>query len=67
MYTDGWTEARSLKGKEFGLESLKAALFADRTMNIDDTLADLQKRHDVFEGAGKQYDDLTAVVLEYTG
>jgi sigma-B regulation protein RsbU (phosphoserine phosphatase) len=66
MYTDGWTEARSASGKEFGIENLKNALTGVRTMAIDEALAHLEQRHDAFEGAGRQYDDLTAVVFEYS-
>jgi adenylate cyclase len=67
MYTDGWTEARDASGKEFGLGLLKEIALNDCHRGIDVFLFDLQVLHDEFEGAGNQYDDLTAVALEIPG
>ncbi|HNQ51050.1 MAG TPA: CHASE2 domain-containing protein [Candidatus Omnitrophota bacterium] len=67
MYTDGWTEARSTTGREFGIENLKNSVTGVRAMPIDEALAHLEQRHAAFEGKGRQFDDITAVVFEYPG
>ncbi|MFA5099264.1 MAG: CHASE2 domain-containing protein [Candidatus Omnitrophota bacterium] len=65
MYTDGWTEARNAAGREFGVPALKEIVARDRGKNIDEVLSGLQSRMDAFEAGAKQYDDLTAVILEF--
>jgi sigma-B regulation protein RsbU (phosphoserine phosphatase) len=67
MYTDGWTEARNATGKEFGISALKDIVLKDRNKSIDEVLSGLQSRMDLFEGRAMQYDDLTAVILDFKG
>lgn len=67
MYTDGWTDARSEKGGEFGLEQLKKAVTEVRAVAIDEALSHLEQCHELFAGKGRQFDDLTAVIFEQTG
>ncbi len=64
MYTDGWTEARDIKGREFGLERLKSILSQEANQGIDQLLAKLKQAYDVYRGKALQHDDLTAVILE---
>lgn len=65
MYTDGWTENRDLKGNEFGIERVKDIVLKGGRKDIDVFLSDLQADHDLFKGKACQYDDLTALVIEF--
>jgi sigma-B regulation protein RsbU (phosphoserine phosphatase) len=67
MYTDGWTESRNRKGQEFGLQRLKEILLNSRAKNPDIILADLESGQKAFTENSPQYDDLTAVLLEFPG
>lgn len=67
MYTDGWTEARDHRGREFGILRLKEALLRGRSEHIDSLLSKLQSQNEKFEGSGRQHDDVTAVLIEFTG
>ncbi len=64
MYTDGWTEARDIKGQEFGAPRLKEILLRGRSQEIDVLLSELEYEHHKFEGRDKQHDDLTAIILQ---
>ncbi len=66
MYTDGWTEGRNRKGLEFGLNKLKGSFLNKGEGKIDEVLSGLLAEHNTFEGS-TQYDDLTAVILEFQG
>jgi CHASE2 domain-containing sensor protein len=65
MYTDGWTEARNAAGREFGISRLKDIVSHGRLNDIDEVLSGLQASHDAFEQQGRQFDDLTAVLMEF--
>ena len=64
IYTDGITEARSVRGEQFGESRLLAALnsrvFEDRSAA---TLATILKRLDDFTGHADQHDDITCLVV----
>jgi len=65
MYTDGWIENRNLKGSEFGIDRLKEIFYNNRNENLDVLLSTLELHQIKFEGKAAQYDDLTAVILEF--
>jgi sigma-B regulation protein RsbU (phosphoserine phosphatase) len=64
IYTDGVTEARSVRGEQFGegrlLGSLTTRQFKDRAAT---TLATILKRLDDFTGHADQHDDITCLVV----
>ncbi len=64
MYTDGWTETRDPKGREFGIKQLKEKLFDSRADTLDNILSELQLCQKVFQGRAPVHDDLTAVLFE---
>src|SRR5262245_43516255 len=67
VFSDGITEALGPDGCEFGEERLIAAIRAGRdlppTILLQDVLAAVRE----FIGGAEQSDDLTALVLRYTG
>ena len=67
MYTDGWTEARDSKGKEFVVIRLKEAFLKYRREGVDTLFSQLELSHNAFEKTSLQHDDLTAVMLEFPG
>ncbi|OGX52835.1 MAG: hypothetical protein A2460_07845, partial [Omnitrophica WOR_2 bacterium RIFOXYC2_FULL_43_9] len=67
MYTDGWTEARDSKGKEFGVARLKEAFMKYRKEKINTIFSQLQASHTAFEKQSLQHDDVTALMLEFPG
>lgn len=64
MYTDGWTEGRDSKGKEFGAQRLKNVLIRQADQGVDQLLNNLKQAHDIYRTKASQHDDLTAVILE---
>ncbi len=64
MYTDGWSEMRNPKGKEFGVPRLKELLFNNRGQELDLFLENLRKQQQLFRKNASVHDDLTAVILD---
>ncbi len=64
MYTDGVTEARNLDGAEYGIGALRRFLTRPRSSN---PAVDLLEDVKAFTGDAPQYDDITAVTVEFHG
>jgi phosphoserine phosphatase RsbU/P len=64
IYTDGITEARSVRGEQFGEDRLLGSL---ATRQLEEraavTLATILKRLDDFTGRADQHDDITCLVV----
>ncbi len=64
IYTDGITEARSVRGEQFGESRLVAAL---KSRQVEEraavTLATVLNRLDEFTGRADQHDDITCLVV----
>ncbi|MDD4938701.1 MAG: CHASE2 domain-containing protein [Candidatus Omnitrophica bacterium] len=67
LYTDGWIEERDRRGEEFGIERLKEKFLRASSEKTGMVLPNLLAEHDAFKGDLPLHDDLTAVVLEFTG
>jgi serine phosphatase RsbU (regulator of sigma subunit)/pSer/pThr/pTyr-binding forkhead associated (FHA) protein len=65
--SDGVTEARDEKGDEFGNERLIAAIRAAHGMRPDAVLDAISAAIRGFVGVAAQADDITALVVRYTG
>ncbi len=65
LYTDGITEARNGAGEQYGLQRLRAVLaeFSERPPGA--VLKELAARVGRFQGKGNQFDDITAVVVDF--
>jgi len=65
LYTDGITEARNASGEEYGLERLCAFLEECAERPADAVLKELALRMERFQGKGNQFDDITAVIVDF--
>jgi serine phosphatase RsbU (regulator of sigma subunit) len=64
IYTDGVTEARSIRGESFGETRLMAAMkLRDLHERAAVTLATILTRLDEFTGRAEQHDDITCLVV----
>jgi sigma-B regulation protein RsbU (phosphoserine phosphatase) len=66
-FSDGVTEARNSAGEEFGDERLLACIESHRELAPSALLACLLEAVQHFSGPSGQRDDLTALVLRYSG
>lgn len=60
IYTDGITEARSVRGEQFGEARLLARQNQERASV---TLANILNKLDEFTGRANQHDDITCLVV----
>ncbi len=67
LYTDGLVEARNAEGEEYGYDRLSQAVAAHRDATADEILAALLAEQRSFTGPEALDDDLTLVVLRWTG
>jgi sigma-B regulation protein RsbU (phosphoserine phosphatase) len=67
LYSDGVTEAHNVAGEEFGearmVDVLKRAHQEPAAAILDRLVADVR----TFAHGAEQYDDVTAVIVKYTG
>lgn len=64
IYTDGITEARSVRGEQFGEARLLAALQSRQSQErASVTLATILNKLDEFTGRANQHDDITCLVV----
>jgi serine phosphatase RsbU (regulator of sigma subunit) len=63
LYTDGFVEATTAGGDEFGLERFEAALVASRAAPLDEIAARLERELGAFVGDEPYGDDRTLVLL----
>ena len=66
-FSDGVTEARNTEGEEFGEERLLACLESHRDLAPSALLNRLLDTVQQFSAGAGQRDDLTALVLRYSG
>jgi serine phosphatase RsbU (regulator of sigma subunit) len=63
-YTDGVTEAVNTVDEEFGMERLEQIVLANRQSACADIAAAVEKAVNDFSPAGKQFDDITILVIK---
>lgn len=66
-YSDGVTEALNTAGEEFGEDRLIAVLEAHFGRSAGEVLAEVVEAVQRFTRGAEQYDDVTALVVRYTG
>lgn len=64
LYTDGVTEAKSLKHEEFGDKRLSDLILANRGLDADKLLLEIKNSIARFAKRAPQHDDITIIVLE---
>lgn len=64
FYTDGVSEARDLKGNEFGIERLIGLINRFRTFSAKDIVSSVLNELKVFQGRAVQHDDITIIVVK---
>jgi sigma-B regulation protein RsbU (phosphoserine phosphatase) len=64
IFTDGLVEALNEQGEEFGEERLLQALAESPARSASEMLAFVLERVEHFEGAKRQHDDITCLVLK---
>lgn len=64
LYTDGVTEARNKKGKEFGEEGIIRSLSAKGNLSSQQAIQALKGSIDAFVGRTPQHDDITILALK---
>ncbi|MBR6916738.1 MAG: PP2C family protein-serine/threonine phosphatase [Clostridia bacterium] len=67
LYTDGVPEATDVNSVMFGAERMIAALNADCSASVEQTLKNVRRAVDGFVKDAEQFDDLTMLCLEYRG
>ncbi len=67
LYTDGLDEARAADGAFFGRERVKSFLDAQADASPEAVVSGMQEAVDVFASGTEQFDDLTMLLVEYTG
>jgi serine phosphatase RsbU (regulator of sigma subunit) len=65
--SDGVTEARSADGEEFGRDRLTAALHGTHGLRPDAVMDTLMAAIRAFVGVAAQADDITVLIVRYTG
>ena len=67
LYSDGVTEAHNVAGDEFGearmIEVLKSSHLESAAVMLDKLIEEVR----VFAHGAEQYDDITALIVKYTG
>jgi sigma-B regulation protein RsbU (phosphoserine phosphatase) len=64
LYTDGVSEARDIKGNEFGIERLAQAVKDSRLFSAKEIVDKILKELKSFQGKAVQHDDITVIVLK---
>ncbi len=67
LYTDGVPEATNADDELFGTERMLEALNQGKEENPEEVLNCIHKAVDAFVGDAEQFDDLTALCIEYKG
>lgn len=65
-YTDGVTEAVNAKNEEFGMERLQQIVLTNKHATAENLAAAIEKAVIDFNPSGKQFDDITIVVVKRT-
>ena len=65
-YTDGVTEAVNTAEEEFGMERLETVTLANSATTAEALAADVAQAVFDFSPAGKQFDDITVMVIKRT-
>ena len=67
LYTDGITEAESPQEMQFGLQRLYDCANASTGLSLEHAASSIMQAVDDFAGPAPQADDITLLLLEYTG
>lgn len=67
LYTDGFPEAMNAENEEYGARRLLRRLGEDAEASADDLLDEVLADVEEFAGGAVQHDDMTMLVLRYTG
>lgn len=67
LYTDGLDEARNIEGGFFGQERIRAYLESHGTDDVRSVVSGMKACVDAFAAGREQFDDLTMLMIEYTG
>jgi serine phosphatase RsbU (regulator of sigma subunit) len=67
LYSDGVTEAHNVDGDEFGEQRLTDVLIENHARSAGEVLEKLVTAVKTFALGAEQYDDVTAVVIRYSG
>ncbi|MBN1898116.1 MAG: GAF domain-containing protein [Spirochaetes bacterium] len=67
LYTDGVTEALNRAGDEFGLDRLKDIIKTSKQLKAKGILNTILKEITLFTQGTPQFDDLTLLVIKFTG
>ena len=66
LYTDGLTEAKNIKHKQFGINRVEEVLTANSQLSPQQLLETITNEVHKFVGDAEQSDDLTLVAIRYT-
>jgi sigma-B regulation protein RsbU (phosphoserine phosphatase) len=66
LYTDGLTEAKNIKHKQFGIERVEEVLAANSQLSPQQLLETITNKVHEFVGDAEQSDDLTLLAIRYT-
>ncbi|MBP5177506.1 MAG: SpoIIE family protein phosphatase [Clostridia bacterium] len=67
LYTDGFPEATADGGKMLTMDGMLDILNEDKELSPAETIENLLSRVEVFTGDAPQFDDMTALCIEYKG
>ncbi|MCF0226317.1 MAG: serine/threonine-protein phosphatase, partial [Methanobrevibacter sp.] len=67
LYTDGVTEANNSYNEFFGEEKLKEIVEENDNLSVDECVENIKNRVLEFSGKDNQFDDITLLMVEYTG
>ena len=66
LYTDGLTEAKNLKRKQFGIKRVEEVLAVNSQLSPQQLLETITNKVHEFVGDAEQSDDLTMLAIHYT-
>ena len=67
LYTDGVTEANNSYSEFFGEEKLKEIVEENDNLSVDECVENIKNRVLEVSGKDNQFDDITLLMVEYTG
>ena len=67
QYTDGINEAHNVDDEEFGMDRFVEALKSQSVMKPDELVNNIIEQHLSFVGNAEQFDDITLLVMKWSG
>ena len=67
LFTDGVVETRNVEKEEYGFDRLKRVVFQNRNKSVDEIIEDLRNDIINFSRGADQHDDITLLMMRYTG